>query len=58
MGDVYSRFDVVISFLALLELIKGNYVKVVQEGIFNKIIMVRLKEVSEMREFALKNLEL
>lgn len=58
LGDVYSRFDVVISFLALLELIKGNYVKVVQEGIFNKIIMVRLKEVSEMREFALKNLEL
>ena len=58
LGDVYSRFDVVISFLALLELIKGNYIKVVQEGIFNQIIMVRMKEVSEMREFALKNLEL
>ena len=58
LGDVYSRFDVVISFLALLELIKGNYIKVVQDGIFNQIIMVRMKEVSEMREFALKNLEL
>lgn len=58
LGESYSRLDVVISFLALLELIKGNYIKVVQDGIFNEIIIVRLKEVEEMRVFALKNLEL
>ena len=58
LSEEYSRLDVVISFLALLELVKGNYIKVVQEGIFNKIIMVRVKEVDEMREFGLKNLEL
>ena len=58
LSEEYSRLDVVISFLALLELVKGNYIKVVQEGIFNKIIMVRVKEVDEMREFALRNLEL
>jgi segregation and condensation protein A len=58
LGETYSRLDVVISFLALLELIKGNYIKVVQDGIFNQIMMVRVKEVSEMREFGLKNLEM
>lgn len=58
LGETYSRLDVVISFLALLELIKGSYVKVIQEGIFNKIVMVRVKNVEEMRGFALKNLEL
>ena len=58
LGENYSRLDVVISFLALLELIKGNYIKVVQEGIFNQIVMIRVSEVSEMRDFALRNLEL
>jgi segregation and condensation protein A len=58
LSEDYSRLDVVISFLALLELIKGNYINVIQEGIFNEIVMVRVKEVSEMRQFALKNLEL
>jgi segregation and condensation protein A len=58
LGDNYSRLDVVISFLAILELIKGNYIKVVQEGIFNEIWMIKQREVDEMREFALKNLEL
>mgnify|MGYP001261913998 FL=1 len=58
LGDPTSRLDVVISFLALLELIKGNFVKVVQEGNFNRIVMIKMKEEVEMREFALKNLEL
>lgn len=58
LGDTYSRLDVVISFLAVLELIKGNYIKVVQEGIFNEIWMIKQRDVSEMKDFALRNLEL
>lgn len=58
LGDQYSRLDVVISFLALLELIKGDFIKFVQEGLFDDIKMVRVKEVSEIDDFSLKNLEL
>lgn len=58
LGESYSRLDIVISFLALLELIKGDFIQVVQDGIFNDIRMVRVKEISEMQDFALKNLEL
>jgi segregation and condensation protein A len=58
LGEKYSRLDIVISFLALLELIKGNFIKVVQNEIFDDIKMVREKEVSEMQDFALRNLEL
>ncbi|MCJ7733984.1 MAG: segregation/condensation protein A [Anaerolineales bacterium] len=58
LGENYSKMDIVISFLALLELVKGNYIKVVQDSIFTDIKMVRVKEVAEMEEFALKNLEL
>ncbi len=58
LGKEYSRLDVVISFLALLELIKGNFIKVVQYDLFDDITMKIVKEVSEMQEFALRNLEL
>jgi len=58
IGDNFSKLDIVISFLALLELVKGNFIKVVQEEMFNDIKMVRVKEIVEMEEFALKNLEL
>lgn len=58
LGENYSRLDVVISFLALLELIKGSFIRVMQDKTFDDIKMVRVKEVSKMREFALKNLEL
>jgi len=58
LGDSYSRLDVVISFLALLELIKGDFIQFVQEEIFEDIKMVRVKEVSEIEDFASKNLEL
>ena len=58
LGNDFSRIDVVISFLALLELIKGNFIKVVQTNLFEDIKMERIKEVSEMRDFALRNLEL
>ncbi|MCD4803442.1 MAG: hypothetical protein K8R16_10950 [Anaerolineales bacterium] len=58
LGNDFTRLDVVISFLALLELIKGNFIKVVQSNIFEDITMKKLKEVSEMKEFALRNLEL
>jgi len=58
LGNDFTRLDVVISFLALLELIKGNFIKVVQSNIFEDITMKKLKEVSEMKDFALRNLEL
>lgn len=58
LGKNYSRSDVIISFLAILELIKGNFIKVVQKENFEEIKMVRIREVSEMRNFAFKNLEL
>jgi segregation and condensation protein A len=58
LGESYSRLDVVVSFLAVLELIKGEFIMFVQEGIFTDIKMVKVKEVSEMKEFALRNLEL
>ena len=58
LGENYSRLDIVISFLALLELIKGDFILFVQESIFDDIKMVRAKEVSEMKDFALRNLEM
>lgn len=58
LGERYSRLDIVISFLALLELIKGDFIKVAQEGIFDDIRMVRVKEISEIENFALRNLEI
>lgn len=58
LGETYSRLDVVISFLALLELVKGSYIKVVQDGIFNEIQMVRIREAEEMKDFGLRNLEI
>jgi segregation and condensation protein A len=58
LGEKYSRMDVVISFLAVLELIKGLFIRVKQEGIFDEIMIVKEKEISEMREFSLKNVEL
>jgi len=58
LGKEYSRLDIVISFLALLELIKGNFIEVVQTKIFDDITVKKLKEDSEMREFAFRNLEL
>jgi segregation and condensation protein A len=53
-----SRIEIVISFLAILELIKGNFIEVMQNGIFEDIILIRTKDVSEMNDFALRNLEL
>jgi segregation and condensation protein A len=58
IGKNYSRLDIVISFLAILELIKGHFVEVLQEKIFEDIKLKRIKEVDKMREYALKNLEL
>jgi segregation and condensation protein A len=58
LGEDFNRLDVVITFLAILELIKGNFVKVVQDGIFTDIQILKMKEVNEMKDFALKNLEL
>ena len=58
IGEDYSRINVVISFLALLELIKGKFIEVLQEEVFGDISMRRVKEISEIEDFGLKNLEL
>lgn len=58
LGPLYSKLDVVISFLALLELIKGNFVKVLQAELFDDIKIKKIKDELEMNKFALRNLEL
>jgi segregation and condensation protein A len=58
LGESYSKLDIVISFLALLELIKGSFIKVVQVEIFDDIQIVRTKDISAMRDFSSRNLEL
>ncbi len=58
LGESFSKLDVVISFLAVLELIKGSFIKVVQKETFDEIKIIKIKDVQEMREFALLNLEL
>lgn len=58
LGEEFNKLDIVISFLAVLELIKGDFVKVVQEGLFTDIQILRVKSIEEMKTFALKNLEL
>lgn len=58
LGNSYSRLDVVITFLAVLELIKGSFIKVVQVDLFDDIQITRTKEIAEMQDFSLKNLEL
>ncbi len=58
LGKDFSRSDVVISFLALIELIKGGFIRVVQFTIFEDIKMKKIKNESEMKLFGLRNLEL
>lgn len=58
LGSNYSKLDIVITFLALLELVKGSFVKVVQVNLFEDIEIVRQKEISEMQEYSFRNLEL
>jgi len=58
LGKNYLRLDIVISFLAILELIKGGFIKVVQTEAFEEIKLIRIKEITEIREFGLRNLEL
>ena len=58
LGDEYSRIDIIISFLTILELIKGKFVDVVQDMIFEDIKIIALKESSEMKIYGLENREL
>ena len=58
LGDSYTRVDIVISFLALLELIKGKFVDVVQDVIFEEIKIIAVRESSEMKLYGLENREL
>jgi segregation and condensation protein A len=58
LGENFTRLDIVISFLALLELIKGKYVEVIQDAIFDEIKIVAVRESSEMKIYGLENREL
>ncbi len=58
LGKNYFRLDIVISFLAILELIKGGFIKVIQTEVFEDIKLIRIKEITEIRKFGLMNLEL
>jgi len=44
-GD-YSRSEMINTFLALLELLKRQYITVSQEGLFNEIDIVRNDDIS------------
>lgn len=43
--DVHTRMQVIVTFLALLELMKSGYLKIVQKNIFEDIIIERCKGV-------------
>lgn len=39
LGQNYSRMEVIVSFLALLEMLKRKFIKVMQQGLFEDIIL-------------------
>jgi segregation and condensation protein A len=57
LGSSFSRMDVVITFLALLELIRGKFIKVAQVNNFEEIKVVKVKDSEEMLNFGLKSIE-
>ncbi len=47
LGEGYSRMEVIISFLALLELLKRQFISVAQESLFEDIVLtVKKRDVS------------
>jgi segregation and condensation protein A len=58
LGEKYSRIDIVITFLAVLELIKGKYIRVIQQGLFNDISLKRRSNNTEIDTKIIKELEL
>jgi len=58
LGEKYSRIDIVITFLAVLELIKGKYIRVIQQGLFDDISLKRRDKNTEIDTKIIKELEL
>lgn len=57
LQEAYSRTEVVISFLAVLELIRGNYIKCRQEKIFDEIYL-EISDRDKMRRIKIEDVEL
>jgi segregation and condensation protein A len=57
LGNSFSRMDVVITFLALLELIRGQFIRIEQANNFDEIKIIKVKEPEEMLNFGLRNIE-
>lgn len=54
LGEQRSRLDIVVTFLALLELIKRHLVTVHQEGLFGEIELEAVNDWNENEEFELE----
>jgi segregation and condensation protein A len=54
LGDAPSRLDIVVTFLAMLELIKRHLVQVHQEQLFGEIELERAETWDESEEFELE----
>jgi len=49
-----TRLEMVVTFLALLELVKQNVILTKQDGLFSEITLEPLGDVSENREYDLE----
>lgn len=58
LGDEPSKLDIVISFLAVLELIKGKYIRVRQNGLFDQINLERTNKELDFDIRLFRELEL
>lgn len=58
LGDEPSKLDIVISFLAVLELIKGKYIRVRQNGLFDQISLERTNKELDFDIRLFRELEL
>jgi segregation and condensation protein A len=54
LGDHRSRLDVVVTFLAMLELVKRHFVRAQQENLFGEITLEQSDEWDENLEFELE----
>ncbi len=54
LEDKPTRLEMVVTFLALLELVKQNVITTKQEGLFGEITLEALEDVSETREYDLE----
>jgi segregation and condensation protein A len=57
LGEGYTRVEVVVTFLALLELVRRFRIRAVQDGTFNDILIESTEDWDENEEFDLDFLE-